>query len=119
MYLLLIIDQHVVNFMTLRVWVSQCVIVDTKVTANTRWPLVICCIVFLFFSEFSSTRPISFEDLDISVMLSLFRKYLNMRAPTRGWGNIPKTTDTAVADDIEIRRYRNMVCHPNCCEMAT
>lgn len=53
-------------------------------------------------------------------MYDIFRNFLSLNAPKKGWGNKPDDDNTDIADDIErIRIYRNNICHSNCSELTT
>ncbi|XP_052065878.1 uncharacterized protein LOC127705591 [Mytilus californianus] len=56
--------------------------------------------------------PNTYESFDISLIYKLLRQFLLIPPPTKGWGNVPDTTDTNLAADVErIRCYRNQMVY--------
>lgn len=50
----------------------------------------------------------NYNQFDVTLLYTLIRNLCSSLKPTRGWGKVPKPTDTQIGDDIErLRLFRN------------
>ncbi|XP_062602534.1 uncharacterized protein LOC134264256 [Saccostrea cucullata] len=58
------------------------------------------------------TCPVSTTNFDTTLLYTLFRNTVSVKAPSNGWGKDPRPHNTSLTDDIErVRIHRNSICH--------
>ncbi|XP_062620374.1 uncharacterized protein LOC134281952 isoform X1 [Saccostrea cucullata] len=58
------------------------------------------------------TYLVSTTNFDTTLLYTLFRNTVSVKAPSNGWGKDPRPHSTSLTDDIErVRIHRNSICH--------